>query len=150
MALRNSEGIALIQGPPGTGKTSTLRMLLGAHFAAHPRGVRKATLDLGLDEVNPNAVLLCAPSNAAVDEMLRRIDRDGVPTKTKTLLKVSLKMSGRKAKSGNSICDSCKTLNFMSLSCWVAVESAAVGQFEQGRQVCAALDAGRASEEAGE
>lgn len=73
MALRDEDGIFLIQGPPGTGKTTTLKMLLGAYFAVHPRPIGNVR--------NPHAVLLCAPSNAAVDEMLRRISSEGIEPK---------------------------------------------------------------------
>ena len=52
----------LIQGPPGTGKTSTLLGLL-ASLLAGPSG-----------QVQMGArVLVCAPSNAAVDELAKRV-----------------------------------------------------------------------------
>ncbi|KNC82781.1 hypothetical protein SARC_04939 [Sphaeroforma arctica JP610] len=62
-AIRNSiayDGITMIQGPPGTGKTRTILGLLAAFFK-QPYLPHKPR------------VLLCAPSNAAVDEVVRRI-----------------------------------------------------------------------------
>ena len=58
--------ILLIQGPPGTGKTHTITgiisMLLGA---------------------GANKIHVCAPSNAAVDEILCRLSTDGLHGITK-------------------------------------------------------------------
>ncbi|KAH8920763.1 hypothetical protein BT69DRAFT_1336149 [Atractiella rhizophila] len=64
-----TRGFSLIQGPPGTGKTSTIVGLVGAFLfenklCGRPVG-RKPKL------------LLCAPSNAAVDEVAKRL-KDGV------------------------------------------------------------------------
>jgi len=85
MALSSDQGIFLIQGPPGTGKTATLQLLLGAHFAAHPR---KRTPLMQDDGPNTHAILLCASTNAAVDEMLRRVSKMGIYTKTGKKLEV--------------------------------------------------------------
>ncbi|KAJ3747263.1 AAA domain-containing protein [Lentinula detonsa] len=65
-----SDGFVLIQGPPGTGKTSTICALISAlrtHAPSNPKNleVRK--------------VLLCAPSNAAIDEIVHRL-KDGYPS----------------------------------------------------------------------
>lgn len=57
-----STGCTLIQGPPGTGKTKTIVALIAAL----------------LDEFQ-QPVLVCAPSNAAVDEIVSRL-LDGIPT----------------------------------------------------------------------
>jgi hypothetical protein len=57
-----STGYTLIQGPPGTGKTRTIIALI-------------ASL---LDEFRL-PILVCAPSNAAVDEIVSRL-LDGIPT----------------------------------------------------------------------
>jgi len=56
-AMAATSQISLIQGPPGTGKTKTIIGLLAALFDENPR----------------TKVLLCAPSNAAVDELVRRV-----------------------------------------------------------------------------
>ncbi|ORX57635.1 hypothetical protein DM01DRAFT_134426 [Hesseltinella vesiculosa] len=70
-ALTKKKGFTLIQGPPGTGKTKTILGLLVAI----------------LNETNTTTklisthgkILVCAPSNAAVDEICKRL-KEGVPT----------------------------------------------------------------------
>lgn len=83
--------ITMIQGPPGTGKTSTLMVLLQVLFAADPpakdTGAKKAKVYRSAPPVSKKAkpggfqahtdhkckrILLCAPSNAATDELVRR------------------------------------------------------------------------------
>ena len=59
-----TEGIVLIQGPPGTGKTTTIVGLINCAV------------------LKDNKLLICAPSNAAVDEIISRCigrlkDKDG-------------------------------------------------------------------------
>jgi len=53
--------LSLIQGPPGTGKTVT-----------------SATIIYHLAKVNGGQVLVCAPSNVAVDQLCERIHRTGL------------------------------------------------------------------------
>lgn len=74
-ALR-TDGFTLVQGPPGTGKTSTICGLVQAFLSSRPQlistnGARQA------DKVVPKKVLLCAPSNAAIDEIANRL-KEGV------------------------------------------------------------------------
>lgn len=52
--------ILLIQGPPGTGKTHTIT------------GIISMLLDSGAKKL-----MVCAPSNAAIDEIVSRIARNG-------------------------------------------------------------------------
>lgn len=64
-SLLDRNAFTLIQGPPGTGKTRTIEALLSA-----------ATLRAHLNGVSIMAtkkILVCAPSNAAIDEIVRRI-----------------------------------------------------------------------------
>ncbi|GAA5892669.1 hypothetical protein JCM6882_000552 [Rhodosporidiobolus microsporus] len=78
-ALR-TDGFSLIQGPPGTGKTSTIVGLVGAFVDSRPRIAVPIAAGRPTDPSNtpPVAkVLLCAPSNAAVDEVAKRL-KDGV------------------------------------------------------------------------
>jgi len=67
-------GFSLIQGPPGTGKTSTIVGLIGAFIASRP-----AVEDPkgGGPPSITRKILLCAPSNAAVDEVAKRL-KEGV------------------------------------------------------------------------
>ncbi|KAH9440743.1 hypothetical protein Pst134EA_032309 [Puccinia striiformis f. sp. tritici] len=67
-------GFSLIQGPPGTGKTSTIVGLIGAFIASRPK-VDDSTG--GGPPSITRKILLCAPSNAAVDEVAKRL-KEGV------------------------------------------------------------------------
>ena len=57
------KGIFLLQGPPGTGKTHTIQGILSAIIQK---------------ENNKPFVLVCAPSNSAVDEIANRVALDGL------------------------------------------------------------------------
>ncbi|KAG1848713.1 SEN1 N terminal-domain-containing protein [Suillus subalutaceus] len=68
------DGFALIQGPPGTGKTSTICGLVEAFLQKRPRAV--TSIHVGKAATSPEPVkkiLLCAPSNAAIDEIAGRL-----------------------------------------------------------------------------
>ncbi|KAI8983501.1 hypothetical protein BDB01DRAFT_791018 [Pilobolus umbonatus] len=70
-AIEKKKGFSLIQGPPGTGKTKTILALIVSlldHKSKHSKGER-----------NHNKLLVCAPSNAAVDEIAKRL-KDGIQT----------------------------------------------------------------------
>lgn len=59
----------LLQGPPGTGKTTTLMGLLAAEYeyfknVVHFQDKRK--------------ILICAPSNAAIDHITKRLVCEGL------------------------------------------------------------------------
>jgi superfamily I DNA and/or RNA helicase len=56
----------LLQGPPGTGKTSTLMGLLSAQYDYLKR--------IG----DTRKIMICAPSNAAVDHIVKRISTEGL------------------------------------------------------------------------
>ena len=65
VALNNPNPFTLIQGPPGTGKTQTIMGLVGALFGRpYPSLPSK---------LRPSRLLICAPSNAAIDEIVRRL-----------------------------------------------------------------------------
>ncbi|KAI9139240.1 AAA domain-containing protein [Paraphysoderma sedebokerense] len=67
-ALGHAKGFTLIQGPPGTGKTKTILGILGAFLSQRPSAV-----NMSVAGGKPPRILLCAPSNAAVDELVRRV-----------------------------------------------------------------------------
>lgn len=77
-----TEGFSLIQGPPGTGKTKTILGIIGYMLStfkapnaiAIPQGQK--TMD-SLKNSKSRKVLVCAPSNAAVDELVIRM-KDGI------------------------------------------------------------------------
>ena len=65
MVLREN-GIVLLQGPPGTGKTSTLLGLLSAQYTYLKRIKDK------------KKIMICAPSNAAIDHITKRLQKEGL------------------------------------------------------------------------
>ncbi|KAJ6260855.1 hypothetical protein Dda_3516 [Drechslerella dactyloides] len=77
-AVRN-DGFSLIQGPPGTGKTKTVIAVIGA-LLSEDKGVAisvpggKSTSS----KANQKKLLVCAPSNAAVDELVIRLKQGAV------------------------------------------------------------------------
>lgn len=85
----NRGGLILLQGPPGTGKTSTilailsllLSPVLGSNLrASHAWKKQKVHTEGYAMEVHvaPRRVIVCAPSNAAVDEILLRVMNQGL------------------------------------------------------------------------
>uniref|UniRef100_A0A8D0HNP0 Senataxin n=1 Tax=Sphenodon punctatus TaxID=8508 RepID=A0A8D0HNP0_SPHPU len=63
--------ICLINGPPGTGKSKTI---VGLLFRILAEGTGKENPAQNLNaKIKRNRVLVCAPSNAAVDELMKKI-----------------------------------------------------------------------------
>lgn len=77
--VRNIPKIQLIQGPPGTGKTHTLIGII-KHFYSSWRDMNKLP-----------KILICAPSNGAIDEVARRLHKEREFLK-KSPLKRSLRL----------------------------------------------------------
>ncbi|KAI8927981.1 AAA domain-containing protein [Entophlyctis helioformis] len=104
-AIEQRSGFVLIQGPPGTGKTKTILGLIGAlqrtstpisipgastsgptaiglnaignhGFANGQRGLMQPSL-ASLPSPSKRRLLCCAPSNAAIDEIVRRL-KEGI------------------------------------------------------------------------
>ncbi|SCV04833.1 LANO_0G12794g1_1 [Lachancea nothofagi CBS 11611] len=99
----SSEGFHLIQGPPGTGKTKTILGIIGYFLStqkALPAGVIKQPIDSATAATSTEQlllkqkVLICAPSNAAVDELVLRL-KSGVFDKSGKLFCPKLVRLGR-------------------------------------------------------
>ncbi|KAI8644405.1 hypothetical protein BD408DRAFT_124206 [Parasitella parasitica] len=71
-AMQKKKGFSLIQGPPGTGKTKTILALIVSLLDQRKRATAE-------DILGPGKLLVCAPSNAAVDEIAKRL-KEGVMT----------------------------------------------------------------------
>lgn len=78
------EGFSLIQGPPGTGKTKTILGVIGYFLSTRnslPSNVIQAPKggsSLSTEQLlKKQKILICAPSNAAVDEIVLRL-KDGI------------------------------------------------------------------------
>ncbi|KAJ1800818.1 DEAD-box type RNA helicase, partial [Coemansia sp. RSA 2399] len=82
-AIKLEHGFSLIQGPPGTGKTKTILGLAGALVSASKANIGASGGAKGNSgPFANNKLLICAPSNAAVDEIVKRLkngirDNDG-------------------------------------------------------------------------
>ncbi|KAI5813275.1 AAA domain-containing protein, partial [Pyronema omphalodes] len=70
IAATNSNGFTLIQGPPGTGKTKTVVGIAGALLSSMKS--LPQTSDKPSKKPVAKKILVCAPSNAAVDELVIR------------------------------------------------------------------------------
>ncbi|KAJ6508793.1 SEN1 N terminal-domain-containing protein [Mycena sanguinolenta] len=89
----DTNGISLIQGPPGTGKTSTIVALVMSFLARRPRRIPAPTAKNAKPEppTGPQ-ILICAPSNAAIDEIAHRI-RDSPSFKGKNIVRLGMSKS---------------------------------------------------------
>ncbi|RCI05707.1 hypothetical protein CU098_012281, partial [Rhizopus stolonifer] len=72
-AIQKKRGFSLIQGPPGTGKTKTILSLIVSLLD------QRANTTSSNQPYGAGKLLVCAPSNAAVDEIAKRL-KEGVMT----------------------------------------------------------------------
>jgi senataxin len=102
--------ICLVQGPPGTGKTKTVLGMISALLYAKnlndlsqdsqkrsSHSSTNATTATTSDETNgaKNRLLICAPSNAAVDELLSRLQDDGIVNARGKIIKPKMVRLGK-------------------------------------------------------
>ncbi|CAE6373787.1 unnamed protein product [Rhizoctonia solani] len=102
-ASLSTKGFSLIQGPPGTGKTSTICGLAGSFVSA----ARAALAASGEKEKDKRRLLICAPSNAAIDEVTKRLadgvrDNNGQPLTLK-VVRVGTEASMNVSVTANSL-----------------------------------------------
>ncbi|KAI1104571.1 SEN1 N terminal-domain-containing protein [Jackrogersella minutella] len=97
---KENDAFTLVQGPPGTGKTKTIVAMVGALLT----GSFTATTGTAIKRPSgPNStaskgtskkLLVCAPSNAAVDEIVLRL-KSGVKSTTGSFHKINVLRLGR-------------------------------------------------------
>lgn len=105
----DNDAFTLIQGPPGSGKTKTICALVGATLTNTISGRRvNGTRGFAPQKVAPSQrnrkLLVCAPSNAAVDELVMRF-KEGIQTMNKSTEKVSVVRLGRSEAINASVKD---------------------------------------------
>lgn len=103
MNAKDNDGFTLIQGPPGTGKTKTIVAMVGALLTGHIAKAGGTAMPVprpqgpGANQPRPppmKKLLVCAPSNAAVDELVLRL-KAGVKTTNGTLHQIKVLRLGR-------------------------------------------------------
>ncbi|KAI1824353.1 SEN1 N terminal-domain-containing protein [Xylaria intraflava] len=98
---KENDAFTLVQGPPGTGKTKTIVAMVGALLATAQSGPSMGNAIKRPDGLIPaghkgttKKLLVCAPSNAAVDELVLRL-KGGVKFMNGTSQKVNVLRLGR-------------------------------------------------------
>ncbi|KAI0395600.1 SEN1 N terminal-domain-containing protein [Xylariaceae sp. FL0594] len=98
---KENDAFTLIQGPPGTGKTKTIVAMVGALMGstqpAYVAGVpikRPDGMSAANNKGTSKKLLVCAPSNAAVDELVLRL-KAGVKSMNGNFHKINVLRLGR-------------------------------------------------------
>ncbi|TGZ79287.1 hypothetical protein EX30DRAFT_115713 [Ascodesmis nigricans] len=85
-ATSAGSGFSLIQGPPGTGKTKTVIGIVGAMLTVHGQAIQVPGTTQKKAAPVTRKLLVCAPSNAAVDELVIRFKKGVRTTKGETVI----------------------------------------------------------------
>ncbi|KAK4125016.1 hypothetical protein N657DRAFT_632934 [Parathielavia appendiculata] len=94
---KENDGFTLIQGPPGTGKTKTIVAMVGCLLTGvlkPSHGAVSLARPGSNGQVPSKKLLVCAPSNAAVDELVLRL-KAGVKTMNGVSHKIEVIRLGR-------------------------------------------------------
>ncbi|KAK8089950.1 hypothetical protein PG997_004911 [Apiospora hydei] len=95
---KDNDAFTLIQGPPGTGKTKTIVAMVGAlmtgSFQTSTGTMIKKPGVSGQGQGTSKKLLVCAPSNAAVDELVIRL-KQGVKSINGSFHKINVLRLGR-------------------------------------------------------
>nr|8FTH_A Chain A, 5'-3' RNA helicase-like protein [Thermochaetoides thermophila DSM 1495] len=98
---KENDGFTLIQGPPGTGKTKTIVAMVGCLLTGVLKSSNTGAVQISRPGAGPTngtapskKLLVCAPSNAAVDELVLRL-KAGVKTMNGTFHKIEVLRLGR-------------------------------------------------------
>ncbi|KHN98760.1 uncharacterized protein MAM_03222 [Metarhizium album ARSEF 1941] len=104
LGAQDNDGFTLIQGPPGTGKTKTITAMVGSLLSEQlsqvsngvPVGApfRPLAGVVAAAQGRPKKLLVCAPSNAAVDELVLRL-KSGVKTSSGKTKPINVLRLGR-------------------------------------------------------
>ncbi|MCO5558188.1 hypothetical protein L7F22_011767 [Adiantum nelumboides] len=93
IASLKEPGFSLIQGPPGTGKTSTICGLVSAFI--NSRKAPPVSLYGGQTKAAAvKKILVCAPSNAAIDEIAKRL-QTSLKDSNGNQMKINIVRTGR-------------------------------------------------------
>lgn len=116
-ALEN-EGFSLIQGPPGSGKTKTIVAIVGGLLSQTLGGSSTSATKISMPQAGggyggsgggastaaSRKLLVCAPSNAAVDELVMRL-KEGVKTKSGRQYPLNVVRIGRSDQINQQVVD---------------------------------------------
>ncbi|TDZ34209.1 Helicase SEN1 [Colletotrichum spinosum] len=98
LGAKDNDGFTLIQGPPGTGKTKTIVAMVGSlltgNIQAPGTAIKPRLVGQAQQNAMPKKLLVCAPSNAAVDELVLRL-KQGVKTMNGSFHKINVLRLGR-------------------------------------------------------
>ncbi|KAE9990589.1 hypothetical protein EG327_001232 [Venturia inaequalis] len=103
----DNDAFTLIQGPPGSGKTKTIVAIVGSLLSESLREQGTAINRPGMDTKKTSTskkLLVCAPSNAAVDELVMRF-KEGVKTTSGQVKQLNVVRLGRSDNINSNVTD---------------------------------------------
>ncbi|KAF7952535.1 uncharacterized protein EAE97_002032 [Botrytis byssoidea] len=115
LSANDNDGFTLIQGPPGSGKTKTIIAMVGALLSQvlqqqaqqvgfRPQGQNRSAGAQAQAQAPKKKLLICAPSNAAVDELVLRL-KEGILPLSGSHQKINVIRVGRSDAINSSVKD---------------------------------------------